>query len=169
MPLCGSGLQGQSLEKVDCHYVCSVVSAVQSPLQQGAQPLLYGHRNSGAFLPKTYINAAAIYAAWVIVALLKVFDKLLFCCLPFCRRSICGMLPFPAVGFIADENVSTLLRVWVHPPAPQIALLWLQRFQPLGALGMKPRLRYWSDSEALNLGYTIWCPSSNRDELLFLD
>lgn len=115
MPLCGSRLQGQSLEEVDCPYVRSVVSAVQSLLQQGAQPLLYGGHYSGAFLQRTYINRTASIELLLLVWRFLT-GSFLHCF--FCLWSICGKLLFPALGFIADESVSMLLRVWVHPPPP---------------------------------------------------
>lgn len=112
---------------------------------------------------KTYINGAGG------IELLLLFWRLWQP--PFCTAflfwTICGKWLFPALGFIADETVSMLLRVWVHPPFAQIVLLRLQRFLALGAPGVKPRLRYRSDSQALKLDHTIWFPPTNRDEPLF--
>lgn len=68
MPLCGSRLQGQSLEEVDCHYVRSMVSVVQSALQQGAQPMLNGGHYSGLSSWKKGHKCSSQH--WVIVALL---------------------------------------------------------------------------------------------------
>lgn len=89
----------------------------------------------------------------------EAFRQAPFRCVSVCRVSV-GSCFFPAPGFIADESVSMLLRVWVRPPFTQIALLRLQRFLPLAALGMKPRLRYRSDGEAFKLGRIDQCPSA---------
>lgn len=60
-------------------------------------------------------------------------------------------------GFIADQSISMLLRALVHAPFTEIALRGLQRLLPLEALGMKPRLRYRSDTQ-------VWKP--DRETLL---
>lgn len=113
MPLCGSRLQGQRLEEEDCHYVCSMVSAIQSPLQQGAQPLLYGGHYSGAFLQKTCINGAAS------IELLLFFWRFLtgsfFCCFSLCRVSV-GSSFFQLVDLLQMRERQHAVRGLSPPP-----------------------------------------------------
>lgn len=103
---------------------------------------------------------------WVIVALLMVFDGLLFVLL-FCLWEVA----FSSFRIYCRWEHQHAVKGLSPPPVTQIALLQLQRFLPLGARGLKPRLRYRSDSKALKLDCTVWCPSncSDKDEqLLFI-